>query len=97
MRSLTLVMAALLSLACTSSNRSRLVVMDPAAADALRRHFAAYRTGQPFALRTGTCPMPVARGDSTSIPMPVAHRDSTIVLSMPIARVGCYNPLFEKK
>src|SRR5262245_50189629 len=43
MRSLTLVMAALLSLTCTSSNRTRLVVMDPAAADALRRNFAAQR------------------------------------------------------
>ena len=36
MRSLTLV-AALLGLACTSSSRTRLVAMDPAAADSLRR------------------------------------------------------------
>ena len=36
MRSLTFV-AALLGLACTSSSRTRLVAMDPAAADSLRR------------------------------------------------------------
>ena len=96
MRSLAFVMAALLSLACTPSDRLRPLVMDPAAVDALRRHFAAYGTAHPLALRTGTCPMPVARGASTSIPMPVARRDSSIVLSMPIARLGCYNPLFQE-
>src|SRR5262245_15366396 len=43
MRSLTFVVAALLSLTCTSSNRTRLVVMDTAEADSLRRLFAARR------------------------------------------------------